>query len=115
MREHHLAEDLGRHLEVLVVVVVLEEALRVQSVPAHNILETHDHVVNALALPLARVLAPILRVLVRVAQHDVHAPLQVLLREHCVHRVNELPPADVVAGLLVASREGLAEQLEFGI
>lgn len=46
--EHNLSEDLRSNLEVLVVVMVLEEALGVKSMSAHNILETHNNIVNAL-------------------------------------------------------------------
>lgn len=113
--EHDLAEDLRGNLEVLVIVVVLEEALGIKSVTADDFLEAHNDIVNASALGLASVLAPIFGFFVSITQNDVNALLEVLLSEHLVDRVAELSPADVIASFLLTGGESLAEHLEFGV
>ena len=113
--EHDLAEDLRGNLEVLVVVVVLEEALGIKSVTADDFLEAHDDIVDASALGLASVLAPIFGFFVSITQNNVDTLFEVLLGEYRVNIVNKVPPADVFTLLLVTGGVHLSEHLEFGI
>ena len=83
--EHDLAEDLRCDLEVLVVVVILEEALCVKSVAANDVLEAHDHVINTLTLSFRSVFAPIFSFLICVTQNNVDAFLKVFLGENGIN------------------------------
>lgn len=112
---HNLTEDLGGNLEVLVIVMVLEEALGVKSVAAHDFLEANNHIVNTLTFRFGSVFAPIFSFLVSVTQRDVDILFKVLLGEDCIDLVDEFSPANMVASFLLTSREGIAKHFEFGI
>lgn len=115
MSEHNLAEDLGGDLEVLVVVVILEEALGIESVAAHNFLETANNVIDASLLVVAGIFAPVKGRGNGVTEHDVNVLLEALLGEDAVDSVDKFAPAHVVASLLITSGESGSEELELGV
>ena len=109
----HLAEDLGGHLEVAVLVEVLEERLRVETVLADYLLEAKDNVVNAGNISLAGVLTAVDGLSLGIVKGDVNGAFEVLLGEDLIDAVAEVTPQDVLA--LFGGLEVGGDELELGV
>lgn len=107
-----LPELLRGHLEVLVAVPVLEEALRVESVALQPVAEAGKDTLHELALVGVCLRATVEGGGPHVVERGVDGLLEALLGEDLIDGVAKVPPTDMAA--LFGSPEVVAELLELG-
>lgn len=106
-----LAEDLGGDLEGAESVSVLEEALRIETVPADHFAERLNNLAHGLAFRLIRGLSAVDSLGADLTNRVVDGLLETLGGEDFIDGVRESSPADMSA--LFGSLEVLSQLLEF--
>jgi hypothetical protein len=85
MSSHNLTEDFWSNLEMLVTVVILEEALSIESVAANNFLKADNNIINALDFISVGMFAAISSSLSRIAKNNINILFEVFLGENSIY------------------------------
>jgi len=113
MSGEDLAENLGSHLEVTVLVEILEEGLSVKAVFANNFLEAENNVVNAGNFLISGIMTTVDGFGFGIIEDGIDILLKVFLSKDLIDSITELTPVDVLSFL--RGLEGCGDELELGV